>query len=65
MDAKDKFDSELLFTTDNENVNKYRTNRFGGLKRAAIVANGKDSKYSLEYGEDDEGNKVLVIVRNA
>jgi len=65
LDAKDKFDSELLFTTDNENVNKYRTNRFGGLKRAAIVANGKDSKYSLEYGEDDEGNKVLVIVRNA
>ena len=65
LDSKDRFDAELLFATDNDAVNKYRNNRFGALKRAAITANGKDSKYTLTTGEDEDGNKVLVITRKA
>lgn len=65
LDAKEKFDSELLFSNDNPSANKYRSNRFGALKRAAIAANGDDSKYTLNHAKDENNERIWVLVRTA
>lgn len=57
------FDSDDLFSGKNSDANSYRGNRFGAMKRAAIQANGKDSKYELSTGENEEGNRVWILVR--
>jgi hypothetical protein len=44
------FTLDDLFVGENSTANKYRGVRFGALKRAATVANGEGSKYSLEIG---------------
>jgi len=65
LDAKEQFDSELLFSNDNASANKYRSNRFGALKRAAIAANGDDSKYTLNHAKDENNERIWVLVRTA
>jgi hypothetical protein len=59
------FEPELLFTNENSDANKYRSNRFGALKRAAILANGEDSKYELNHATDEDDNRIWVLVRTA
>ncbi len=61
----EQFDSELLFTNENSDANKYRSNRFGALKRAAIAANGDSTKYELNHAENEDGDKIWVLVRTA
>lgn len=61
----DPFDAELLFSNDNSDANKYRSNRFGALKRAAIAANGEDTKYTLNHAENEDSEKIWVLVRTA
>jgi hypothetical protein len=39
---------------DNEVGAKYRKNRFDAMKRAAVKANGKDSRYLLSYAKDGD-----------
>jgi hypothetical protein len=61
----DPFDAELLFSNDNSDANKYRSNRFGALKRAAIAANGEDTKYTLNHAENEDSERIWVLVRTA
>lgn len=53
------------FSKDNEAANKYRANRFGAFKRAAIAANGKDSTYELVTATNSEKNHIWALVRNS
>jgi hypothetical protein len=59
------FDAELLFSTDNADANKYRTNRFAAFKRVANQANGEKTKYELNHAIDEAKNRVWVLVRTA
>lgn len=61
----DPFAPELLFTNENSDANKYRSNRFGALKRAAILANGEDTKYELNHAENEDSEKIWILVRTA
>ncbi len=61
----DPFDPELLFSNDNSDVNKYRNNRFGAMKRAAISANGEKTKYELKVAENDKNERLWILVRTA
>lgn len=50
--------------TRDENVKNWRKSRFDALKRAAKIANGKDSTYSLEIGEtEDSEDYCWILVR--
>lgn len=57
------FDSDDLFGNDNSDANQYRGNRFGAFKRAAVIANGKDSKYELAQAENEDGNSIWLMIR--
>lgn len=48
--------------TRDENVKNWRKSRFDALKRAAKIANGKDSAYSLEIGETEESDDLCWIL---
>lgn len=57
------FDSNDLFGSDNSDANQYRGNRFGAFKRAAVIANGKDSKYELAQAENESGDPIWLMIR--
>jgi len=59
------FDPELLFSNENADANKYRSNRFGALKRAVIAANGEDAKCELNHAENEDSEKIWILVRTA
>jgi hypothetical protein len=63
----DAFTLADLFAGENATANKYRGVRFGALKRAAVTANGDDTKYSLEVcertNEEDETVEFWGLVR--
>jgi len=59
------FAADVLFGNDNADANKYRSNRYGTMKRAAIVANGEDSKYELNSAENSDGERIWVFNRTA
>jgi len=56
------FDSDDLFSDENSAANKYRSSRWGTVKRTLIKANG-EGKYELICGEDEDGNSVLVAAK--
>lgn len=65
LDAAEQFDAELLFSNENATANKYRTNRFGALKRAAKAANGEDSEFNIVHALDENSERIWVLVRKA
>lgn len=64
-DNECEFDAELLFTTENSDANKYRTNRFGAFKRVATQANGEKTKYELNSAKNEKNERIWVLVRTA
>lgn len=65
LPEKDRFKPDVLFTNDNATANKYRSNRFGAMKRASVAANGEGTKNELKVAENENNERIWIFVRTA